>query len=131
MKIVKIIKYYFIKFINIITFKPTYSLSQKQLFKKLKKYDIVLANMPLNYLKLLDIPLDHRIRPFVIYKKSFSKLYVYYVSSKDHGKNIKLNKKHYHLDKDSYLYLNRTYVLKKQHLIKYIDHLKKEDIRKL
>ena len=133
MKILKIIKYYSHKLADIICFKPSYSYDQHKLFKKTKRYDIVLAKMPLNYIKLLDIPVDHRIRPFVIYKKRFNKLYVYYVSSKDisYLKPIKLSKNHYHLDKDSYLYPDKKYVLKKQHLIKYIDHLKKADINRL
>lgn len=69
MKILKIIKYYSHKLLDIISFKPSYSFDQHKLFKKTKRYDIVLAKMPLNYIKLLDIPVDHRIRPFVIYKK--------------------------------------------------------------
>ena len=77
MKILKIIKYYSNKLLDIISFKTSYSFDQHKLFKKTKRYDIVLAKMPLNYIKLLDIPADHRIRPFVIYKKRFNKQKVF------------------------------------------------------
>lgn len=83
-------------------------------FKSLALGEVIWAKMPLSKMKMKQIEVEHRVRPYVIVRKSKFFIYAFQSSSKKWKKayntqEYRINRLRYHIPKDSYITLRKIY----------------------
>lgn len=102
-----------IDFILSIYYKMKSNKEQKKLFSEIEEGDMIWAKMPLSKKKLKTIEESHRIRPYLVVKKSKNYLICYQSSSKaseslNNYEQYLIKKERYKKKRNSYLTLSKT-----------------------